>query len=150
MVLTFDSRIKPDDGSGIPRGFSIAGEDGKFYRAHARYQDWGDQSYWTHGHRTIHVWSPLIEKPVAVRYGWAGSPMGNLKYDGDQDLPVPSFRTDSWDFPESDDPAVNPKDLPEGYDRKWEPEARLEYRRTEEAKRAVEILERLQTLGRNQ
>jgi hypothetical protein len=76
--------------------------------------------------------------------------MGNLTCDGDQDVPLPSFRTDSWDFPESDDPAVDPKELPKGYDRKWDPEARLEYRRTEEAKRAVEVLERIKALGRNQ
>jgi sialate O-acetylesterase len=147
MVLTFDGRVKPDDGSGIPRGFSIAGEDGKFYMAHARYQGWEGQSYWTHGHRTIHIWSPLVEKPFAVRYGWAGSPMGNLKCDGDQDVPVPSFRTDSWDLPESDDPEVILLTGGEGNARKEDAANRLEYRRTEEAKRAVEMLERLKTLG---
>jgi len=61
MILTFAQRATADDKDTILRGFSVAGEDGKFYMAHARH--------------------------------WA------------------------------------------------------EYRRTEEAKRAVEILERLKTLG---
>jgi len=30
MILTFDGRVLADDGEKIPRGFSIAGEDGKF------------------------------------------------------------------------------------------------------------------------
>ena len=144
MVLTFDGRIMPDDGSKIPRGFSIAGEDGKFYMAHARYEPWEKKDMWTKGYRTIHVWSPLVKKPVAVRYGWANSPMGNLKVNGYQDMPFPSFRTDNWDIPESDDPAEKSDD---GKARKAEAEQRLEYRLTEEAKRGVEILERLKTLG---
>jgi sialate O-acetylesterase len=148
MVLTFDARVHPDDRNSIVEGFSIAGEDGKFYMAHARYQDWGENSYWTHGHRTIHVWSPLVEKPVAVRYGWATSPMGNLKCNGHQDLPFTSFRTDDWDLPESDDPEVSLMDSAEGKLRKEDAEQRLEYRRAEEAKHAVEILERIKTLGK--
>jgi len=147
MVLTFDGRVHPDDGSSIPRGFSIAGEDGKFYMAHARYQSWEKSDYWTKGHRTIHVWSPLVEKPVAVRYGWATSPMGNLKCNGYEHTPFPSFRTDDWDFPESDDPEVSLAGSAEGKARKEETAERLEYRRTEEAKRAVEVIERIKTLG---
>ena len=44
------------------------------------------------------VSSPLVEKPVAVRYGWARSPMGNLKVDGMPWQPLHSFRTDQIDF----------------------------------------------------
>ncbi|NNM28694.1 MAG: hypothetical protein HKO57_04185, partial [Akkermansiaceae bacterium] len=101
MVLGFDMRVHPDDGSSIPRGFSIAGEDGRFYMAHARYADYGKENYWTHGHRTIQVWSPLVDEPVAVRYGWGTAPVGNLTVAGQQDQPFPSFRTDRWDLPES-------------------------------------------------
>ena len=42
---------------------------------------------------------------VAVRYAWARSPMGNLKVNGKPWLPLQSFRTDAWDWPESEDPA---------------------------------------------
>ena len=147
MVLTFDGRIRPDDGNDIPQGFSIAGEDGKFYMAHARYRAWETEDYWETGHRTIHVWSPLVEKPVAVRYGWANSPMGNLKLNGHQDLPYPSFRTDSWDLPETDDPAAKALETAEWKAREAEAAERLETRRTEEAKRAIEIIERLKTLS---
>ena len=57
--------------------------------------------------KIIHVWSPLVEKPVAVRYGWAWFAMGNLKVGEHQDLPISSFRTDSCDWPESEDPEVS-------------------------------------------
>lgn len=148
IILTFDKRVFPDDRNSIPRGFSVAGEDGKFYMAHARYQDWDKNSYWTHGHRTIHIWSPLVNKPVDVRYGWATSPMGNLKVNGHPDLPFPSFRTDDEDWPESDDPEVNLVGRAEGKTMQEEAAERCEYRRTEEAKRGVEILERIKTLGK--
>jgi len=147
MVVKFDMRVQPDDGSGIPRGFSISGEDGKFYMAHARYAAYGKEHYWTHGHRTIRVWSPLVDKPVAVRYGWGVAPMGNLKLAGSQDQPYPSFRTDSWDYPESDDPAVSTVDRTLGNKRKEDAAARLEERLTKEAEMAKTILERLKTLG---
>ena len=145
MILTFNKRVTPDDKNTILRGFSIAGEDGKFYMAHARHRAEG--SYWDRT-KIIHVWSPLVEKPVAVRYGWAWSPMGNLKVGEHQDLPIPSFRTDSWDWPESEDPEVSAVGRAEGNEMKEEAIERCEYRRTEEAKRAVEILERIKTLGR--
>jgi len=144
MILTFDKRVTPDDKNTILCGFSIAGEDGKFYMAHARHRAEG--SYWDRT-KIIHVWSPLVEKPVAVRYGWAWSPMGNLKVGEHQDLPIPSFRTDNWDWPESEDPEVSAVGRAEGNEMKEEAIERCEYRRTEEARRAVEILERIKTLG---
>jgi sialate O-acetylesterase len=152
MVLTFDKKVMPDDRSSIPRGFSIAGENGKFYMAHARYQAKEGQNRWTdaqtYNTNIIHVWSPLVAKPVAVRYGWATSPMGNLKVDGHQSLPLQGFRTDAWDWPESDDPAVSAVGRAEGKEMDREAAERLEFRRTEEAKRGVEILERIKLLGR--
>lgn len=152
MVLTFDKKVMPDDRSSIPRGFSIAGEDGKFYMAHARYQAKDGQNRWTdaqtYNTNIIHVWSPLVAKPVAVRYGWATSPMGNLKVDGHQSLPLQNFRTDAWDWPESDDPAVSAVGRAEGKEMDREAAEQLEFRRTEEAKRGVEILERIKLLGR--
>ncbi len=35
-----------------------------------------------------------MARPVAVRYGWASWPTGNLV--GRERLPVPTFRTDDW------------------------------------------------------
>jgi sialate O-acetylesterase len=154
MILTFDKSVYADDMSPIPRGFSIAGEDGKFYRAYARYaakkgqRNWGAARHYNT--KTIYLWSPLVEKPVAARYGWATSPAGNLKVSGKPSSPLHSFRTDRWDWPESEDPEVLA--APEKYARENTNQAksRLETRQTEEAKRAIEILERLKTLGRGE
>lgn len=153
IVLTFDNPVMPDDQSMIPRGFSIAGEDRKFYMAHARFKMIQDNGTWnTPGKscdaKVIHVWSPLVAKPVAVRYGWSTSPMGNLKVNGREWLPLASFRTDSWNWPESEDPEVNPVGRGESKAMSAEAEERLVFRRHEEAKRALEILHRLKTLGR--
>jgi len=152
MILTFDWAVTSGDLESIPRGFSVAGEDGKFYMAHARYRAKKDQRNWNNARayerNIIHVWSPLVEKPVAVRYGWATSPMGNLKVNGHPAAPLPSFRTDDWHWPASED--LEGRAVDRGLEREMKEEAieRCEYRRTEEAKRAVEILERIKTLGR--
>lgn len=66
------------------KGFSIAGADRKFVWADARID--GD---------SVIVSSPQVEKPAAVRFGWADYPVVNLwNKDG---LPASPFRTD--DFP---------------------------------------------------
>jgi hypothetical protein len=39
-----------------------------------------------------------VSEPVAVRYGWANWPTGNLV--GRERLPLPTFRTDDWPIPE--------------------------------------------------
>ena len=90
----------------------------------------------------------LTKDPLAVRYGWATSPMGNLKVNGKPWLPLHSFRTDQWDWPESADPAETLVDRAKDRAMQKDAAERLEYRKTEEAKRAMEILERLKTLGR--
>jgi sialate O-acetylesterase len=145
MILTFDRRIHPYDQSPIIEGFALAGEDGKYYKAHARHSGAGD--FWT-ATKIVHVWSPLVPKPMHVRYAWGNSPMGNLYVNGHQEMPVPEFRTDSWDLPESED--LTDKGLTREFGQEWNNDgtARLEYRRTEEAKRALEIIERLKTLGK--
>ncbi|VTS07740.1 sialate O-acetylesterase family protein [Tuwongella immobilis] len=145
MILSFDRRVHADDMTPIIEGFAVAGEDGKFYKAYARNSTKGD--FWTAA-KIVHVWSPLVPKPVALRYAWGHSPMGNLKVNGHQEMPIPEFRTDSWDLPESED--LTDKGLTREFSKQWQDggKARLEYRRTEEAKRALEILERLKTLGK--
>ncbi|MDB5231020.1 MAG: Sialate O-acetylesterase [Chitinophagaceae bacterium] len=65
------------------KGFSIAGEDKKFYWAHARIK----------GNKII-VWCNKAEKPVAVRYAWANNPECNLY--NKAGLPASPFRTDTW------------------------------------------------------
>ncbi len=68
---------------GLPLGFTIAGEDRKFVNAHAEIK--GDK---------VVVWNNQVEKPVAVRFGWANYPFVDLwNRDG---LPASPFRTDEF------------------------------------------------------
>jgi sialate O-acetylesterase len=149
MVLKFDKSVMPDDWSTIVEGFSIAGEDGRFFMAHARFPLQPGKKPGGNARScdttTVRVWSPLVKEPKAVRYAWATSPLGNLKVDGKPWQPLPSFRTDAWDYPESDDPSVTP-----GSETKQAGEAATalcEERKTGEAGMALEILERLKTLS---
>src|SRR5262249_50031776 len=65
-------------------GFTMAGEDRKFYNAKAEIQG-----------ETVVVTCDKVKEPKAVRYGWADCPLVNLSnQDG---LPPSPFRTD--DFP---------------------------------------------------
>ena len=154
MVLTFDKPVFPDDTSLVLDGFSIADKSGKFYMAHATAPIKTDHGIWSTANKSfdatkVIVWSPLVTEPVAVRYGWAPSPMGNLKVNGQPWLPLQSFRTDAWDWPESDDPEATLVDRAKSGEMNADAAQRLEYRKMEEAKRAVEILDRLKTLGRS-
>ena len=64
-------------------GFTVAGPDRVFVNAEARIRG-----------RKVVVRSPKVPNPVAVRYGWADYPTGNLwNTDG---LPATPFRTDSF------------------------------------------------------
>ena len=153
MVLTFDKGVMPDDMSMDPKGFSIADKSGKFYMAHAAYPLKKDDGIWNVANKSgdntkILVWSPLVKEPVAVRYAWASSPMGNLKVNGKPWQPLHSFRTDQWDWPESEDPAAEAVSRAQSKEMAAEAAARFEFRSTEEAKQAAEILERLKTLGK--
>jgi sialate O-acetylesterase len=65
-------------------GFAITGKDRRFFNAEAEIQ--GDN---------VFVRSPKVSDPVAVRYGWANYPVGNLW--NKAGLPASPFRTD--DFP---------------------------------------------------
>ncbi len=66
------------------KGFTIAGEDHKFYNAQAEIKG-----------NTVVVSCPQVERPIAVRYGWANCPVVNLF--NQEGLPASPFRTD--DFP---------------------------------------------------
>ena len=64
--------------------FTIAGADKKFVEAAAEIDD-----------NTVLVYSEQITDPVAVRYAWSNTAVGNLyNFDG---LPASPFRTDDWD-----------------------------------------------------
>lgn len=152
MVLKFDKPVFPHDKDITLKGFAIAGESGEFYKAYAMSPLKKDVGIWNTAGKstdatTIHVWSPMVAKPVAVRYAWAASPMGNLYVGGMPWQPLQNFRTDSWDVPESDDPAVSTYDRAKSRAKGAKAIERCEMRKVEEAKRAVEILERLKTLG---
>jgi sialate O-acetylesterase len=67
-----------------PIGFTIAGEDKKFFNAEAKILPDGK----------IEVSSSNVEQPASVRYAWADNPICNL-YSLD-DLPLTPFRTDDW------------------------------------------------------
>ena len=67
-----------------PSGFTVCGEDKKFHAAKAEIVG-----------ETVVVTCDAVEKPVAVRYGWANHPLCNL-FNG-AGLPANPFRTD--DFP---------------------------------------------------
>lgn len=140
MLLTFDRPVAPDDGGPV-EGFAIADKSGKFYLARAESHITLHQGLWGNKYdRTkLYVWSLLVKEPVAVRYAWARSPMGNLKIHGKPWQPVPSFRTDSWDWPE-------PEGFGTSHDRaarnKWFADAKASriYRQQQEAKMAPELL----------
>jgi sialate O-acetylesterase len=68
---------------GYLKGFAVAGEDRKFHLASARID----------GEKVI-VRSDKVAKLVAVRYGWANYPTGNLW--NQAGLPASPFRTDSF------------------------------------------------------
>ena len=80
----------PREGNAEFKGFIVAGDDRRFYPAKARHVRLDDVP-------CIEVTSDLVEAPVAVRYGWASWPTGNMV--GRERLPMPTFRTDDWPLP---------------------------------------------------
>jgi len=85
MVVSFDfAEGGLASVSGRPlQGFAIAGSDRKFVWAQAKIV--GSQ---------VVVWSPEVQSPAAVRYGWGNNPSVNLI--NRAGLPASPFRTDSW------------------------------------------------------
>ena len=84
IILSFSHTGKglTTKGTGVLRGFTIAGNDKKFVPATA----------FIKGKHVI-VYNDSIRKPIAVRYGWATIPDVNL-FNADE-LPASPFRTDS-------------------------------------------------------
>lgn len=67
-------------------GFTIAGEDRKFFNARAIIDG-----------QTVVASSPQVAHPVAVRFGWASFPVVNLY--NREGLPASPFRTDDFPLP---------------------------------------------------
>ncbi len=67
------------------KGFAIAGKENRFVWAEAEIK--GNQ---------VVVWNDKINKPAAVRYGWADNPAGANLYNR-EGLPASPFRTDRQD-----------------------------------------------------
>ena len=82
ISFKYGQGLKTSDGGPV-KGFAIAGADRRFVWAEARIE--GD---------TVVVSTPGIQKPVAVRYGWADNPLVNLY--NKAGLPASPFRTDDW------------------------------------------------------
>jgi len=104
LILTFDRPVQSHDGRAF-EGFAIAGEDRHFVPARAENAVVGkdERGEEKTDERLVKVWSPLVKKPVAVRYAWARNPLGNMVNSEHHErvIPIPSFRTDDWDWPEA-------------------------------------------------
>lgn len=82
IQFTNATKLKTSDGAEVA-GFTIAGEDRKFYWANARIV-----------RNEVIVSCIYVPKPVSVRYGWANNPYVNLV--NEEGLPAFPFRTDDW------------------------------------------------------
>lgn len=80
IVLKFDDDLTATSVAIL--GFIIGDADGDFDQAVARMAD----------SRTLELYSPLVKKPVCVRYDWADFPNGNLY--SLHGIPVAPFATD--------------------------------------------------------
>lgn len=69
--------------AGEVKGFTIAGEDKKFYNASAKIEG-----------QTVVVTSDKVANPKAVRFGWANYPVVDLW--NKEGFPASTFRTDDW------------------------------------------------------
>lgn len=81
MILSFDHAEGLRARSGELKGFAIAGDDQKFAWAKAKIDD-----------GKVIVWNDGIRMPIAVRYAWAGNPIGNMI--NAAGLPASPFCTD--------------------------------------------------------
>jgi sialate O-acetylesterase len=87
LILEFDetgSGLTAKDKYSYLKGFSIAGNDKKFYWAEAKITD-----------GKITVWKQGLLNPEAVRYAWGNNPDDANLYNM-EGLPASPFRTDDW------------------------------------------------------
>ena len=104
IILTFDRELTVRDGRPIA-GMAIASGDKRFFPADATFviKQKDNRGRDVMDFRRIQVSHPLVNTPVAVRYAWARCPLGNLTNRSHMEriIPVPSFRTDDWDWVEA-------------------------------------------------
>ena len=104
FLLSFDRAVRVHDGRPF-EGFAVAGEDRHFYPAKAEFVVLGkdDRGRDRRDEAKLKVWSPLVKDPKAVRYAWARNPLGNAVNGRhhERTIPIPTFRTDDWDWPEA-------------------------------------------------
>ena len=84
-IIDFDcvfQGLATSDGKKL-KGFSIAGDDKKFYWTDAKIVD-----------NKVVVSSPKVSNPKSVRYAWSGNPECNMV--NSAGLPASPFRTDDW------------------------------------------------------
>lgn len=104
MVLVFSGELKTTDDRPF-EGFTIAGKDGHFFPATADYfkveKDQNGQDILNK--KILFIHSKYVSDPVEVRYAWARNPLGNVVSAAIRErvIPLPSFRTDTWDYPEA-------------------------------------------------
>jgi sialate O-acetylesterase len=65
-----------------PKGFAIAGKDGKWFPASGTIEG-----------ESLVLWSESVPDPLCVRYGWRGFSLGNIY--NKMGLPAPPFRSDT-------------------------------------------------------
>lgn len=104
IVITFNKEIKSSDDRPF-EGFAIAGDNGHFFPALAKYFVNGkDKTGKDIQDKTkLVIWNNLVPDPKEVRYAWARNPLGNVVNADIRErvIPLASFRTDSWDYPEA-------------------------------------------------
>jgi len=101
IIVTFSKEVKSSDDRPM-EGFSIAGHDRHFYPAKAEYvQMQNEKGEKVNDKRRIVVSNDLVINPIELRYAWARNPLGNLVNEAERIIPVPLFKTDSWDYPEA-------------------------------------------------
>lgn len=94
LVLKLDSDVNPyNDGPIL--GFAIAGQDGKFQPATAKFFEKAKGQY---NHQMIVLSSPLIPAPIHFRYGWCRNPLANL---ASGTIPLTPQRSDHWSMADS-------------------------------------------------
>ena len=102
--LIFNRPVRVHDGRPFS-GFSLAGKDKHFVPSKAEFVITGKDKNKRpiHDQKRLKVWSPLVSAPVALRYAWARNPIGNAVNAAhhERTIPIPSFRTDDWDWPEA-------------------------------------------------
>lgn len=86
-ILAFDAPMGITFNENERTGFEIAGTDQVFYPAQIIFD--------VHSDRVLALYNDKVPNPIAVRYGWRDYFKPTLF--GANGIPVPSFRTDTWE-----------------------------------------------------